>query len=566
MDGQLVDNVREKQQRDVVLDQSIAVAIRRFLRLTSVVAAVVLPSMWLGAAATLVRAQITVAESGDWRIEYDPSTGALRDWGVVEDDGFLDHLAEHSLHYRIVTDPNEVNINTLTLNEISNPTANQILIDYGDDASGDPFNITILYEINAPPLGHHAHRLQSIVTETVTFTNFDFEPLELAAFAYLDLELNGSAENDLAFPTAANTIRQYSGGMFGRTVDARIISGQNPNAIALEDDPDNLPPFSILASLQDGFQTTLGAPFNTGITGFGDVEQAFQFDLTIGSGESQTIVGQLDGAFFNNDGGSEEFPFIVPQEPDGSFLFPAAAGPGAWYDPPLASGFAYEVETESSPDSRFTHFGAPTGINSAEDIFDIVVDGSVIGQIAGGEVFNFVDQLGDGVTRFEVHGITPSVDVESDNGSPFPSFLAFNQSEGNSFRVAPLTELPGDFSGNDSVENADLTLLLNHWAQSIPPTPAGWLGLPLTAPAIDNDELTALLNNWGTTIGSGSADTVSSLKSVPEPETIAMIFLAACAGGARRNQTGRRRPFVATNGRRLFTVRELSSKPWASND
>ena len=79
----------------------------------------------------------------------------------------------------------------------------------------------------------------------------------------------------------------------------------------------------------------------------------------------------------------------------------------------------------------------------------------------------------------------------------------------------------GDFNCNGTVENADLTLLLNNWGHTVPPVPAGWMGSPQpTAPAIDNDELTSLLNNWGHhTPGAGAA--------VPEPASAILGGLAA---------------------------------------
>ena len=90
----------------------------------------------------------------------------------------------------------------------------------------------------------------------------------------------------------------------------------------------------------------------------------------------------------------------------------------------------------------------------------------------------------------------------------------------------------GDFSCNGTVENADLTLLLNNWGHTVPPVPAGWLGNPQpTAPAIDNDELTALLNNWGHhTPGAGAG------AAVPEPGSIvlAAIGLIGLGFAARR--------------------------------
>lgn len=86
----------------------------------------------------------------------------------------------------------------------------------------------------------------------------------------------------------------------------------------------------------------------------------------------------------------------------------------------------------------------------------------------------------------------------------------------------PLAPLPpsgvaGDFNGNGTVENADLTLLLNNWGQAVPPVPAGWVGDQPTGDAIDNSELTALLNNWGSSAGAAAST------AVPEPTSILLL-------------------------------------------
>lgn len=90
--------------------------------------------------------------------------------------------------------------------------------------------------------------------------------------------------------------------------------------------------------------------------------------------------------------------------------------------------------------------------------------------------------------------------------------------------VEAVPVLPGDFNGNGAVENADLTLLLNNWSQPVPPTPPGWIGTPLTAPAVNNDELTALLNNWGRAAGHGGSTV--DFHTVPEPTAFVGPILA----------------------------------------
>lgn len=90
------------------------------------------------------------------------------------------------------------------------------------------------------------------------------------------------------------------------------------------------------------------------------------------------------------------------------------------------------------------------------------------------------------------------------------------------------SNLPGDYSGNGAVENADLTLLLNNWAATVPPTPAGWNGTAPTGPAVDNDELTLLLNNWGQSVG------VGSVAAVPEPASASLALIVAISACFRR--------------------------------
>lgn len=124
--------------------------------------------------------------------------------------------------------------------------------------------------------------------------------------------------------------------------------------------------------------------------------------------------------------------------------------------------------------------------------------------------------------------------------------------------------VPGDFSGNGAVENADLTLLLNNWAQSVPPAPAGWIGTPQpTSPSIDNDELTALLNNWGRTSGGGS----SSARAVPEPGTwlLALLGLAAVPFCRRQRTRCVLCPASVSKARMVRAAAALACFAWAGS-
>jgi Beta-propeller repeat/PQQ-like domain len=91
---------------------------------------------------------------------------------------------------------------------------------------------------------------------------------------------------------------------------------------------------------------------------------------------------------------------------------------------------------------------------------------------------------------------------------------------------------PGDYNGNGTVEDADLTLLLNNWGANVLPVPDGWIGAPLTAPAVDNDELIALLNNWGAMPIIGDGENTS----IPEPLTLASALMAILGWGVLRTR------------------------------
>jgi hypothetical protein len=110
--------------------------------------------------------------------------------------------------------------------------------------------------------------------------------------------------------------------------------------------------------------------------------------------------------------------------------------------------------------------------------------------------------------------------TSDDPGAGFYADLLF----GNSTIGAGL--LPGDFSNDGAVANADLSLLLDNWGEPVPPAPAGWNGIAPTAPAIGNDELSLLLDNWGNVLAGGPF----SVQSVPEPSSIVIAWATIAMG------------------------------------
>lgn len=192
------------------------------------------------------------------------------------------------------------------------------------------------------------------------------------------------------------------------------------------------------------------------------------------------------------------------------------------------------TDTNGAEISNIDTRPAVSGLGSNTLVLSFSGAGVVNGQLPAGTYhLNFV---GNGLVA---NG--RAVDVSSDGTEIDASFThEFSP-------VAP--GLPGDFSNNGAVENADLTLLLNNWAKAVPPIPAGWLGGPITGPTVDNDELTALLNNWGQGnpgSGSGPAAPVNAVD-------------AAVADLSSSNTVTRRPAYAPTSRAAFSSVRAADS-------
>jgi hypothetical protein len=95
----------------------------------------------------------------------------------------------------------------------------------------------------------------------------------------------------------------------------------------------------------------------------------------------------------------------------------------------------------------------------------------------------------------------------------------------------------GDFDGTGAVGAGDLNLVLNNWAETVPPVPAGWIGDQPPGGTIGAALLNEVLNNWGNVAPGGGA--ALGAAAVPEPPAIVLVGLAlVAAAGLNRWRIG----------------------------
>jgi PEP-CTERM motif len=277
---------------------------------------------------------------------------------------------------------------------------------------------------------------------------------------------------------------------------------------------------------KSGFSLRFGSPFTRTFNGFINVD---------GTDYDPTVTDQLQR--FNQSGFLPNNAFIIHTDDDDEI-----GGFGVWQS---ASATTFDA-TDATIEIRAKLTAPAAGQAASVQLVAKDKDGNGTADAGdfGGEEYHFNVDL----SQFNESTMTtisiPFQDATIEQAQEFATAGDGLLSDFNLYYLGMLTNqdaglvdleveyvrvvLPGqagwdgDFNGNNSVENADLTLLLNNWAQPVPPVPAGWVGQPQpTGPAIDNDELTALLNNWGKSQGGGSNST-----AVPEPASWTMLALA----------------------------------------
>ena len=202
------------------------------------------------------------------------SQSGMSNWLV---DG-VDHLFQQWFWYRTGAMGSESSLDTLAqlgifatdTNPFTDPRDDTLAVLYG----GSGYTVELLYTLRGGALGSNV----SDVTEQIIITNTGTSALEFHFFQYADFDIGGTSLGDTAWIQGGNTAVQEdlaAGFSFTETVVTPM-----PSHYEVATWP------SILNSLNDGSPSTLldiAGPVS------GDLTWAFQWDVTLGAGQSFII-------------------------------------------------------------------------------------------------------------------------------------------------------------------------------------------------------------------------------------------------------------------------------------
>lgn len=161
-----------------------------------------------------------------------------------------------------------------------------------------------------------------------------------------------------------------------------------------------------------------------------------EVDLTVEWATGPNISNLLPGDLIHSNvvGATQSNPVLPTGPIQGGFFRFFDVASGQFFDPPMATGYAYDMVS----DSLFTGVGLPLGLGSS---FTIVSSEGVVNGVGEGEYHSF----SGGVSNFKILGINPPVDAT--NPAAFPVFLDFftNNAEPGlenvaSFNITPIPE------------------------------------------------------------------------------------------------------------------------------
>lgn len=139
----------------------------------------------------------------------------------------------------------------------------------------------------------------------------------------------------------------------------------------------------------------------------------------------------------------------VPPSPSGTARAPRT--PVRFIDPPLAVGYAYEVE---APGPNFASVSIPAPLPNGDDTFQVEFNGQVAA-LKAGEEFDFTAVVPGGVSTFRITGIDTAETLDPTNATAFVTGLTFVTDSITDYSVTmvPIVQDPND-ADLDGVPNA----------------------------------------------------------------------------------------------------------------
>ncbi len=211
-------------------------------------------------------------------IDTDSSDG-MSSWVV---DG-VDNLYQQWFWYRTgnmtsensIDQLNKLDVTTNDRNPLFDTRDDAVTITYGDGLTLQDSGLVI--QVKFSLTGATPNSGISDIAEEIALYNFSDEAIDISFFQYSDFDLNGTAGGDTVYRTNDNTFRQRdeSGVEFSETVVTPVPTRYEAAYYS-----------DLVDRLDDDSITVLG---NIGGPVTGDATWAFQWDLTIGAGNSFLI-------------------------------------------------------------------------------------------------------------------------------------------------------------------------------------------------------------------------------------------------------------------------------------
>ncbi len=151
-------------------------------------------------------------------------------------------------------------------------------VGYAGQQQNQPFVVKVKYQLVG---GMEGQESTSDITEVIEICNYGTQTLDFHLFQYTDFDLSDSPGDDVAWIVNPNAVAQRDSAPHLTANETVITPAPSHFEVALWD--------TTLAKLEDASATTLSdTPLYNGSVS-GDVTWAFQWDLTVGPGQSAQI-------------------------------------------------------------------------------------------------------------------------------------------------------------------------------------------------------------------------------------------------------------------------------------